>query len=168
MSILDKLNDAFQDGDFAKFQKVVDKIKEIDAEDEEWCQTPLVMIGSQLAFSPDKLKFAEYLLDKGAKPNQACGSMSPLGDAAHNGLIDWMKALLDRGADVNFCEPGNYPPLLRAIASDQVDALKLLVTNPNINIQAAVEAAYGESLAKFAKAKKAKQCSGLLKELKIK
>lgn len=168
MSVLDTLNDAFQDGDFSKFQEHVDRIKNIDAEDEEWCQTPLVMIGSQLAFSPDKVKFAEYLLDKGASVDQACGSMSPLGDAAHNGLVDWMKCLIDRGADVNYCEPGNYPPILRAISSDQVDALKLLVTNPKINIEAAVEAAYGESLAKFAKAKKAKQCADLLKELKIK
>ena len=168
MSILDTLNDAFQEGDLAEFQKQVDGIKNVDAEDEEWGQTPLVMIGAQLAFSPDKMKFAEYLLDKGAKVDQSCGSMSPLADAAHNGLVAWMKCLIDRGADVNYCEAGNYPPILRAISSDQVEALKLLVTNPKISIESAVEAAYGESLAKFAKAKKAKQCADLLKELKIK
>ena len=94
--------------------------------------------------------------------------MSPLGDAAHKGLIEWMKVLIERGADVNYFEEGNYPPVLRAIAADEPDALKMLLENPNTNIEAAKEAAYGETLAKFAKAKKAAKCSALIKELKIK
>lgn len=167
MSILDKLNDAFQDGDFAKFRNLVDGLKNIDSEDKDWCQTPLVMIGAQLAFSPDKIKFAEYLLDKGAKIDQTCGSMAPLGDAAHNGLIEWMNILIERGADVNYCE-GNYPPVLRAISNDQVDALNLLLENPKLDLVAAKEAAYGDTLAKFAKSNKATKCIALLKEKKIK
>lgn len=167
MSTLDKLNDAFHDDNFSKFQKLVDALKNVDAIDKDWCQTPIVMVGAQLAFNPDKIKYAEYLLDKGAKIDQTCGSMSPLGDAAQNGLVDWMKVLIERGANVNYSD-GNYPPVLRAISNDKPEALKLLLQNPNIDLDAAKEAAYGETLTKFAKGKKAAQCLELLKELKIK
>lgn len=168
MSTLDKLSDAFDEDDFSKFQKLVDGLKSIDAVDKNWEQSPLVMVGAKLAFSPDKIKYAEYLLDKGAKIEQTCGSMSPLGNAAHSGLVEWMKVLIERGADVNYCEPGNYPPVLRAVENDQVGALKILLDDPKIDLDAAKEAAYGESLAKFSKKKKAVQCIDLLKEMKIK
>lgn len=167
MSTLDKLSDAFHEDDFPKFQKLVDSLKNVDEIDKDWSQTPLVMIGAQLGLNPGKIKYAEYLLDKGAKIDQTCGSMSPLGDAAHKGLVEWMKVLIARGADVNYCE-GNYPPVLRAIVSDEPDALKLLLQNPNIDLDAAKEAAYGETLAKFAKKNKAARCADLIKELKIK
>ena len=168
MSFLDEIKEKYVEDDFIGFKKIIDGLDYIDKGDEEWGdQNAFIFISSQIRSDSDKFKFAEYLIDKGAKLNQTCGSMSPLIDAAKNGAISWMKILIARGADVNYCD-STYPPILEAIRADVPESLSFLLNEPTINLEFAKESASGNSLMKFAKEKKAKQCIELLKNLKIK
>lgn len=125
------------------------------------------MINNQIRTDTDKFKYPLYLIEKGAKINQTCGSMSPLLNAARNGAIEWMKILIEKGADVNYFD-NTYPPILEAIRGDVVESVKFLLSQPTIDLESAKQAAYGDTLMKFAKAKKVKQCIELLKEMKVK
>lgn len=168
MSFLNEISDAFVNDDFDTFKKIIDNLKSIDITDEDWSdQTALVMISNQIGSDSGKFKFPLYLIEKGAKVNQTCGSMSPLLNAARNGAIDWMSVLIEKGADVNYFD-NTYPPILEAIRGDMVESVKFLLSQPTIDLESAKEAAYGDTLMKFAKNKKAKNCIALFKEIKVK
>ena len=83
------------------------------------------------------IEIAKALLDHGADPNMydTYGD-SPLGPAIAEGSYEFVKLLIDAGADVNQdinCKSGSYcyemPPTAQAIRCNELDILKLLLDN---------------------------------------
>ena len=167
MSIIKELRRVFDEKDFEKFKALVDALEEVDFMTDDFPVTPFVMLSSEVNKDNQRLKFLDYLIEKGAQVDQTCGSMSPLSDACGAGDLDLIKFLVDRGADVNYSE-ASWLPILRAIAADEAESLRFLLENPSIDLKFAQEAAYGDTLGVYAKSKKAKSCMALLKSLKIK
>lgn len=68
---------------------------------------------------------AQYLLDQGADPNHGC----PLADAARGYRTAVARVLLRHGAEPNSLDYGGYAPLHRAVCSENVEMVELLLAH---------------------------------------
>ncbi|MBY0404025.1 MAG: ankyrin repeat domain-containing protein [Cyanobacteria bacterium] len=98
-------------------------------------KTPLAM-----AIDGQQAKLIQYLIKKGANPNKYSDEECLLSGIiryrpSHSGnktlpkqYLQWMKNLIDAGADPNFQEPdGGMTPLMLAAQDGQLEAAKLLI-----------------------------------------
>lgn len=168
MKFIEKMSTAINDNDLESFKKIIDSLPTIEEMDDEEQLTPLGAIGYDFVNNSDKLEFGRYLLAKGAKVDVEYHGFTPLSYAAHQGLIDWVNVLIGHGADVNYVPDRDWPPILKAIQSDQVDVLRIFLNNPGINLADAKTHMFGMTFSQFAKKKAAKKCLELIKEMKLK
>jgi len=97
-------------------------------------RTPLC-IAAELGFE----KIAKILLDAGADPDLPDGgNRSPLWYAASRGEAAVVSCLFDQPVDVNRKE-NEYgeTPLMAAVSRDRIEAVKLLVTHPQVDVNSA-------------------------------
>lgn len=95
---------------------------EIDEQDVEG-NTPL-MIASALG----KANFVQFLLSKGANPNQKNYiGVTSLHRAAQGGYNDIVEKLIDYGAQVNMPDMDGITPLMKAVENEQRFTVELLV-----------------------------------------
>ncbi len=100
----------------------------------------IILTGLIYAIVQKKKESVDVLLEKGANANlRVEGDAVPFNDgmtsfdtpllvAVKSGEIEVVKALLDRGASINFTDRDGYTPLIIAAALGEVDIVRLLIS----------------------------------------
>jgi len=106
----------------------------VDVRDEGEC-TPLHIA----AYDPEETKMLRLLLDNGAKVNVSDNTgETPLLDAAYNGNLENVKALVQAGSDLNAKNQDGFNAIDGAISCDQKDVVSFLEDlglNPSGNLK---------------------------------
>ena len=74
---------------------------------------------------PDRFESFKLLLEAGA--DMQLGVFTPLQKTAQDGLTEWVKLLLNKGADVNFVSSDGGTAIVRAAKGGKYDCMKLLI-----------------------------------------
>ena len=124
---------AVMKNDVARIAKLLDEGENINSRNRHK-QTPL-----SVAVDENQIEAARLLIERGADLNVRVNSfnVTALANAAMQGQIEILTALLQAGADPNYCDPdpnSDYYPLHMACNRSQTAAAKLLVEHgANVN-----------------------------------
>lgn len=76
------------------------------------------------------LKEAEALIANGADPNEVnCSGFTPISQSIDNDRIDLLKFLMAKGAKIDYFDPSQLNPFIRAVCLDRLEIVEFFIDN---------------------------------------